>query len=154
MSQKPRSASRVSAFFRRGRSPATLGQPASGDNTQAPVPSPYADKGRARDRYLKAVSLLEDALKGRNEKWGNFEIPKLEGELENVNPEEFRGKVEALCKSYSVKRDLNAFGKCAHAVECCFTAFAPFAKNFLAIAKESSQVRLSTSLRLITRSPS
>jgi len=86
------------------------------------------------------MSLLEDALKGRNEKWGNFEIPKLEGELENVNPKEFKQKLEALCQSYSQNREPNVLSQCAHAIECCFTAFSPFAKNFLSIGKAAAQV--------------
>ena len=86
------------------------------------------------------MSLLEDALKGRNENWGNFEIPKLEGELENVNPKEFKEKLEGLCQSYSQKRKRKALAQCAYAIECCFTAFSPFAKNFLSIGKEAAQV--------------
>ena len=63
------------------------------------------------------------------------------GELENVNPEEFRGKLDALCESFNAKRDRNWVAKCAYVIQRCFTAFAPFAKNFLAIAKEGAQVR-------------
>jgi hypothetical protein len=40
---------------------------------EAETAIPAYDKERTRERYLKAVSLLEDVLKGRNEKWGNFE---------------------------------------------------------------------------------
>ena len=86
------------------------------------------------------MSLLEDALKSGNEKWGNFEIPKFEGELENMNQGEFKEKLEGLCQLYSQKRKGNALAQCAHAIECCFTAFTPFAKNFLSIAKEAAQV--------------
>jgi len=101
---------------------------------------PASDQERTRERYLKAMSLLEDALKGHNEKGGNFEIPKLEGELENVNSRELKEMLESLCQSYDQKRSRNGLGKCAHAIECFFTAFAPFAKNFLSIAKEGAQV--------------
>jgi hypothetical protein len=101
---------------------------------------PASDKARTRERYFKAVSLLENALKGRNDKWGDFEIPKLKGELENVNPSEFKGKMEALCQLYSQKRDRDALEECAHVIECCFTAFRPFAKNFLSIARDGAQV--------------
>jgi hypothetical protein len=130
--QKPRTRDRFSAFFRRPSS--------SRDDRCSASAIPASDNERTRERYLKAVSLLDDALKGRNEKWGNFEIPKLEGELDNVNPAEFRRKLDGLCQLYSQKRNRNALGQCAHVVECCFTALRPFAKNVLSIVKESAQV--------------
>jgi hypothetical protein len=135
--QKPRKSGRISDLLKRRRDTPAFGEQ---PDTSGSQPQRYSDKERTRERYKHAISLLEDALKGRNEKWGNFEIPKLEGELENVNPAEFRGKLAALCETYSAKHDRNWVGKCAHAIECCFTAFAPFAKNFLAIARESAQV--------------
>ena len=112
----------------------------SGNQPESESAIPSSDQERTRERYLKALSLLEDALKGHNEKWGNFEIPKLEGELENVNSRELKEMLESLCQSYDQKRSRNGLGKCAHAIECFFTAFAPFAKNFLSIAKEGAQV--------------
>jgi hypothetical protein len=139
-SPKVKTSGRISALFKRKSKQAAPEQPEPSTHPRNPIPAPYSDKERTRKRYLNAVSLLEDALDGRNEEWGNFEIPKLEGELEVVNPEEFRGKLEALCESYSIKHDANWVGKCAHVLQCCFTASAPFAKNFLAIAKESAQV--------------
>ena len=139
-SSKPKRVDRVLGLFKRKPKPVAPEQSDHANQPQNPVPVPYGDTERTRDRYLKAVSLLEDALNGRNEKWGNFEIPKLEGELENMNPEEFRGKLESLCQSYSAKRDANWVGKCSHVLQCSFAAFAPFAKNFLAIAKDGAQV--------------
>jgi hypothetical protein len=118
----------------------------SGNQCDGQSAIPASDKARTRERYIKAVSLLEDALKDRTDKWGNFEIPKLRGELENVNASEFKGKMEALCQLYSQKRDRNALEQCAHVIECCFTAFRPFAKNFLSIAKEAAQVRVQLEL--------
>ena len=101
---------------------------------------PASDRERTRERHLKAMSLLEDALKGHNEKGGNFEIPKLEGELENVDSRELKEILESLCQVYNQKRRRNGLGKCARVIECIFTAFAPFAKNFLSIAKEAAHV--------------
>src|SRR5271170_1812048 len=98
-SQKPNNVSRILGCFKR-KSTST-----SPEQSEIAIPVLYDDKKRTHVRYLKAVSLLEDALKGRNEKWGNFKIPELEGELENINPEEFRRKPEALCQSYSTKRN-------------------------------------------------
>jgi hypothetical protein len=139
-SPKVKKSGRISTLFKRRSKQPAPEQPEQATQPQNPIPGPYSDKERTRNRYLNAVSLLEDALNGRNEKWGQFEIPKLEGELEDVNPEEFRGKLQALCESYGTKHDANWVGKCAHVLQCGFTAFAPFAKNFLAIAKECTQV--------------
>jgi len=137
-SQKIKKTIRISGLFKRKGTPISPEQSETANQRQNTIQAPYGDKERTQDRYLKALSLLEDALQGRNEKWGNFEIPKLQEELENLNPEEFRRKLEVLCESYSVKR--NWVQKCVHVLQCCFTAFAPFAKNFVAIAKESAQV--------------
>jgi len=141
-SQKPKKAGRILGLFKRKDTSTVLDQSETANQPQ--TAARFGDNERTRDRYLKAVCLLEDALKGRNEKWGDFEIPKLEGELEKVNPEEFRGKLEALSESFGTIHDRTWVGKCAYVLQCCFTAFAPFAKNFLAIAKEGSQVLLLT----------
>jgi len=102
---KPRKKDQVSAFFKdQPASSSTPHQlPASGNQNESAIPT--SDKERTKERHLKAMSLLEDALKGRNEKWGNIEIPKLEGELENVNPGEFKEKlVNCTAGSESVMR--------------------------------------------------
>jgi hypothetical protein len=150
--QKPRTTDRITAIFRRPSS--NRNQPPSAsrkEDLEVPTATPASDKERTRERYLKAVSLLEDVLKGRNEKWGNFEIPKLEGELDDVDPAGFRDKIEGLCQLYSQKRNRNALEQCAHVVECCFTAFRPFAKNFLSIARESAQVCALVNFYLLAR---
>jgi hypothetical protein len=147
-SQKPNKVRRIFGRFKRK---STSTRP---EQSEMAISVLYDDKERTRVRYLKAVSLLDDALKGRNEKWGNFKIPELEGELENINPEEFRRKLEALCQSYSAKRNEDWVQKCAHVLKCCFTAFAPFAKNFLAIVREGTQVCCSRFFSLTSRSQS
>jgi len=135
-SQKPKRGGRIRGLF--NRTDTSTVQEQSGP--QNVISASYDDKERTRARYLKAASLLEDALKDGNDKRGGFEIPNFEGEFENTNPEEFRRKLEELCQLYSAKRNRNWVEKCAHVLRRCFTAFAPFAKNFLAIAKEGAQV--------------
>jgi len=135
--------SRISAIFKRqrgGSSSMPNQHLASVNQDESESAIPTSDKERMRERHLKAMSLLEDALKVGNEMWGNFEILKLEGELENVNLTEFKEKLEALCQSYSQKRNCDRLAQCVHVVERCFRVFSPFAKNFLSIAKEAAQV--------------
>jgi hypothetical protein len=136
--QKPRTKSRIPRLFR-GESKSA---PALLRNQHDPIPA--SDKERAIERYSKATALLEEALRpsDRNDKWGNFEIPKLEGEFEKVNPTEFKQKLESLCQVYSAKmhEKRNWIKKGAHVLECCYMAFSPFAKNFLSIGKEAAQV--------------
>ena len=94
----------------------------------------------ARDRYKLAAALLKDALEGKSEKWGSFEIPKLEEESENMDPLSFKKGLQSICETYNEKHDHGLIEKCAHAIECCFTASAPFIKNALEIATEGSAV--------------
>lgn len=144
--QEPRTKSnRILAIFKRPQRGESSGSStpdqhgASVDRAESAVTMSF--KERARERHLKAMSLLEDVLKGRNENWGNFEIPKLEGEMDDLNPTEFKNKLEALCQAYCQKRNSEGLAQqCAHVVERCFKGFIPFAKTVLSIAKPAYQV--------------
>lgn len=137
--QKPRKL-RIPAIFKRGRSSSTQDQSASGNHPESAIPAAPGKIDKARDRYEQAAGLLEDALKGENERWRNFEIPKLIGECESTDPVEFKKTLESLSQAYSENQDRNLLKKCVHAIECCFTALIPFMKNVLEIAKEGSAV--------------
>jgi hypothetical protein len=77
----------------------------------------------------------------RHEKWGAFDFPELTGEPEGFNDSQFKDKINAVMQSRKqALKDLSGWKKCEHAVQCAFTAFSPFAKNFLIIAKEGEQV--------------
>jgi hypothetical protein len=90
----------------------------------------------AADRYKQAVSLLKYTLEAKNEKWGYFDIPKLEEGA--LDPLAFKKGLRSICETYVAQHDRGSIEKCAYAVECCFTASAPFMKNALEIAKEGA----------------
>ena len=99
------------------------------------------DRQRTRARYLDAAALLKETLRGHQGLWGSFDFPELSGELDEFDDSQFIDKINVVlgARQRSIK-DLNAFGKCCHAARCIFTASSPFAKNFLAIAREGQQV--------------
>ena len=112
---------------------------------------PVGHHDGARGRYKQAVALLKDALEGKNEKWGSFEIPKLAEESENMDPLSFKKGLQSICETYSKKHDRGVIEKCAHAIEWCFTASAVFVKNALEIATEGSAVAPPLNFKLTVR---
>ena len=139
--QKPRtSRGGVNNMFkRRGLAP----EAASTTPTAAPYEETaevFGDRERSRERYREASQLLHDAVKGKD-KWGAFDFPDLKGEPEGFCDSEFKNKINAVLQSRKESmQGLSGWKKCEHAVQCAFTAFSPFAKNFLTIAKEALQV--------------
>jgi hypothetical protein len=124
-------------FLNRGNSSTTEDR-----SKHPPSTSPAISPGSsARDRHKRAISLLKEALEGRNEKWGKFDIPKIEGEQEDMDPVAFKKSLDSLVQIYSQRHDRTILQTCSRAVECCFTALAPFITNVLEIAKESSSVQ-------------
>ena len=108
-----------------------------------------ADRQRTKARYTEAAKLLEEVVKGRESQWGKFEFPELTGEPEDFNVSLFKDNINSILeKRRGAVKDDTAWGKCEHAIQCVFTAFSPFAKNFLGIAKEGQAV-LSFSVSLI-----
>lgn len=100
----------------------------------------YTDRERTRERYSEASQLLQDAVKG-HQKWGVFEFPEITGEPEGFNDSWFKDKINEVLKSRKeAMQKLSGWGKYEHLIQCAFTAFSPFAKNFLTIAKEAQQV--------------
>jgi len=102
----------------------------------------FGDRERSRERYTEASQLLHDAVKGKSDKWGAFDFPDLKGEPEGFRDSEFKNKINAVLQSRKeAMQGLSGWRKCEHAVQCAFTAFSPFAKNFLTISKEAQQVQ-------------
>ena len=100
-----------------------------------------ADRQRTKARYREAAKLLEEAVKGRESQWGKFEFPELVGELEDFDVSEFKDNINSILeKRKGDVQDDTAWRKCEHAIQCFFTAFSPFAKNFLSIAKGAQAV--------------
>jgi hypothetical protein len=99
------------------------------------------DRQRTRTKYLDAVQRLEETVKAYEGQWGSFDFPELKGEPENFDDSLFREKINAVIEAR--KNDVNdhtAWAKYRYAVQCAFTAFSPFAKHFLSIAKDAQQV--------------
>jgi len=148
--QNPPRRHRISTIFRRREQTQRTASPqptsAQTDDSlaQSPHPSSDAKTGdgqRTRTRYFDSAKLLEDAVKANDQKWGSFHFPELKGEPEDFDDSQFREKINNIMDAR--KNDINdetAWAKCKHAVQCAFTAFSPFAKHFLTIAKEVQAV--------------
>jgi hypothetical protein len=99
------------------------------------------DRQRTKDRYFECLKELHQAMKDREGAWGCFEIPDLCGEPEDFNDSQFKDKINNVLDAQKNRiRDMTAWGKCRHTMQCVFTAMRPFAKNFVTIMKEGSQV--------------
>ena len=148
--QKPPRRHHISTIFRRREQTQRTASPqptsAQTDDSlaQSPHPSSDAKTGdgqRTRTRYFDSAKLLEDVVKANNDKWGSFHFPELKGEPEDFDDSQFREKINNIMDAR--KNDINdetAWAKCKPAVQCAFTAFSPFAKHFLTIAKEVQAV--------------
>jgi hypothetical protein len=113
------------------------------DLTQHPPPinAETGDTERARRKYLDSVKLLEEAIKSNEDTWGSFNYPELKGEPKDLDDSLFREKINAVIDARkSAVNDRNALAKCKNTVQCAFTAFSPFARNFLTIAKDVQAV--------------
>ena len=109
------------------------------------------DRQRTRTRYFDSVKLLEDAVKANQDKGGSFDFPELKGEPKSFDDWQFREKINTVMNAR--KNDINdqtAWAKCRHTVQCAFTAFSPFAKNFLTIATNVQAVHICYSLLFLS----
>lgn len=87
--------------------------------------------------------MLEETVKAYEGRWGSFEFAELKGEPEDFNDSLFRDQINTLMDARrNDVSDQTTWEKCRHAVQCAFTAFSPFAKNFLTIMKEGQAVRV------------
>jgi|SRR5579862_2362723 len=141
--QKPRKRNRISNLFKRKEqtqrtpSPHTTSVQTNDLLVQKPHPPSDAktgDRQRTRTRYFESAKLLEDAVKANEDKWGSFEFPELKGEPADFDDSQFREKINTVIDAR--RNDINdqkAWAKCRNAIQCAFTAFSPFAKNFLTI---------------------
>jgi len=142
--QKARKRYRISTLFKRKeqKQPTPSPQTTSVQTNDSLAPSPHppsdaktGDGQRTRTRYFDSVKLLEDAVKVNQDKWGSFDFPELDGEPKDFNDAQFREKINTVINAQRKNIiDQTAWEKCRHAAQCAFTAFSPFAKNFLTIA--------------------
>ena len=106
-----------------------------------PSDAKAGDRQRTRTRYFDSAKLLEHAVKANEDKWGSFDFPELKGEPEDFDDSQFREKINtAIDARKKDVNDQNAWATCRNAVQCAFTAFSPFAKNFLTIATNAQSV--------------
>ena len=123
------------------QSPTT--SPASSQDNQASqaVNNDYNDRQQAVNRYKKAAEQLKEAIKIRKRLWGSFDFEELSNEPEGFDDSEFKNKINAvLTLRESSINDRKGWSKFTYAVECVFTAFSPFAKNFLIATKDAQSV--------------
>jgi hypothetical protein len=157
--RKPRKRDRlISVFKRKNRTPDPASQTASAQTGESSAQNSSAsnvesgDRQRTKTRYLEATKLLEEVVKGSGTRWGSFDFPELKGEPGDLNDLQFREKINSTLEARENEvKDRTAWAKCSHVVQCAFTAFSPFAKNFLTIAKEGQAV-LRLLIFLMTRS--
>ena len=103
------------------------------------------DTQRARDRHIEAVKILHSVVSGRKNEWADLDVSGLKGELEDVTSLQFRQKLDAVLDAkWKAQKDHTSWKKCSYAMQSCFIAFSPFAKNFLRIATNVQSVSLFT----------
>ena len=110
------------------------------ESSQA-VDNDYNDRQRAHIRYREAASQLKEAITINKGTWGSFDFEELGGEPEGFDDSQFKNNINAalMSRERSIK-DKNGWSKFTYAVECVFTAFSPFAKHFLMVAKNVQSV--------------
>jgi hypothetical protein len=157
---KQRKRNLVRALFKRkGQTQGTPSHQTTSAQTLVASPHPRGyvktgDRQRTRTRYFDSAKLLEDAVKANQDNWGSFDFGELKGEPEEFDDSLFREKIKTVMdERTSGVNDQMAWAKCRHVVQCAFTAFSPFAKHFLTIAKEGENVFAILAF-LISRSPS
>ena len=141
--RKPRVHERITGLFKKPRNSEASQSPASQTETEtsASTVEAYGDRARALERYREATKVLEDTVKGCSKEWGVFDFPELKGEPESVDDSGFKDKIDTVLRARrDAVNDRTVLGKCGHALQRAFTAFSPFAKNFLTIASQGQSV--------------
>jgi len=99
----------------------------------------YDDQRRATWRYIEAVRILWEALQVHGGPGAAFD--ELSGEPRSYSDSLFRERINAVLEAQRTRvQDDSILERCKHTIQCAFTAFSPFAKNFLNIAKEALSV--------------
>ena len=123
--------------------PSPITSPALSQDNQAShaVNNDYDDRQRVQIKYEEAANDLKEAIKIRRDQWGSLDFEELSGEPEGFDDSQFKNKINAalISRETSIK-DRKGWSKFTNAVECVFSAFSPFAKNFLMVAKDAQAV--------------
>src|SRR5271157_4754735 len=108
--------------------------------TSQVVKTEYNDRQRAQTRYKEAADQLNEAIKIRKG-LRSFDFEELTGEPKGFNALQFKKKINAMLTSREASiKDRKGWSKFTNAIECVFTPFSPFAKNFLTVAKNAQSV--------------
>lgn len=139
---KPSKPNPLSAFFKRKPQTPTSTLPSEPtSNTKPSAIQDSLDVKLTKARYLEANKILRKAVNDCGNQWGTFDFMDINRNLEYVHDSQLKNKIDMMLELYKDKvKDHRALGKCRHAIQSYFTAFSPFAKNLLKIAKESSAV--------------
>jgi hypothetical protein len=147
--QNPRKRDRLISMFKRKerKQQASPSQTTSAETSDVIVPrappgdANTGDNERTRAKYLDATKLLQETVNAYEGRWGSYDFSELKGEPKDFDDSLFREKINTVMDARKNEvNDQTAWAKCRHAVQCAFTAFSPFAKNFLTIAKEAQAV--------------
>ena len=141
--QKKETGGRFRRFTSRSKGREAITSP-QGDQSEIPqAADEYNDRQQAQIRYKEAADRLKEAIKIRKGAWDFFDFEELSGEPEGFDDAQFKNKINAvfISRETSIK-DRKGWSKFTYTVECVFTAFSPFAKNFLVIATNAQSVML------------
>src|SRR5271169_3050087 len=101
----------------------------------------YNDRQLVQARYKEAADRLKEAVEVRKGSWGSFDFEELSGEPEGFDDSQFKNKMNTVLMSREMSiKDRKGWSKFTYTVECVFTAFSPFAKKFLTVAKDAQSV--------------
>ena len=101
----------------------------------------YNDGQLAQTRYKEAASRLKEVIQIRKGPWQSLDLEEFDCEPGGFNDSQLKTKINAvlISREKSIK-DRKGWAKLTYAVECVFTAFSPFAKNFLTVAVNAQSV--------------
>jgi hypothetical protein len=135
---------RLASRSRRADTPLPTTSPQGNQSLQSSpaANNEYNDGQLAQNRYKEAASRLKEVIKDRKKgPWDSFDLEEFSCEPEGFDDSQFKNKINAvlISREKSIK-DRNGWAKFTYAVECVFTAFSPFAKNFLTVAANAQSV--------------
>lgn len=108
--------------------------------TAATCSGDYRDQQRTKERYLEALNLLKEAIRGYQGVWGSFEFDELTGEPEKFDDALFKTKINAALESrQNAIKDESTFNKAKQVIESIYTSLSPLAKNLM-IARDAQSV--------------
>jgi hypothetical protein len=112
-------------------------------NQQTALPlDPSGDREKTEGRYKEAVEQLKKSVKLPRKNWETFEIPDFKNlvDVTDLIPQLQEDIKKTLDARKDAFKDQNFWSKSKRITEGIFIAISPFAKNFLFVAKQGSNV--------------